>query len=62
MEHDTALVLSSCSLPRETLNCGEITVFRAAREWARAECARRETEPTPDNMRSVGEEEKKLRI
>ena len=25
---------------RETLNCGEIAVFRAAREWARAECGR----------------------
>ena len=36
---------------RETLNCGEITVFRAAREWARAECGRREEEPTPENMR-----------
>ena len=27
---------------RETLNCGEITVFRAAREWARAECGQRQ--------------------
>jgi len=38
---------------RETLNCGEITVFRAAREWARAECGRREEEPTPENMRTI---------
>merc|ERR1719193_2673125 len=39
-------------LNRETLNCGEITVFQAAREWARAECGRREEEPTPETMRS----------
>ena len=38
-------------LSRETLNCGEITVFQAAREWARAECGRREEEPTPETMR-----------
>ena len=38
-------------LKRETLNCGEITVFQAAREWARAECSRREKEPSPENMR-----------
>ena len=36
---------------RETLNCGEITVFQAAREWATAECARKEREPTAENMR-----------
>ena len=36
---------------RETLNCGEITVFHAAREWATAECGRKEREPTPENMR-----------
>jgi len=40
-------------LTRETLNCGEITVFHAAREWARAECVRREEEPSPENMRSA---------
>jgi len=40
-------------LTRETLNCGEITVFQAAREWARAECGRREEEPTPETMRSI---------
>ena len=38
-------------LKRETLNCGEITVFHAAREWARAECARKEKEPSAENMR-----------
>ena len=38
-------------LKRETLNCGEITVFQAAREWARAECSRRDKEPSPENMR-----------
>jgi len=40
-------------LRRETLNCGEIVVFQAAREWARAECLRREQEDTPENMRSI---------
>jgi len=40
-------------LRRETLNCGEITVFHAAREWATAECARKEREPTPENMREI---------
>jgi len=40
-------------LQRETLNCGEITVFHAAREWARAECGRKEKEATPENMRDI---------
>ena len=41
----------TCLLSRETLNCGEITVFHAAKVWARAECGRREVEPTAENMR-----------
>ena len=40
-------------LNRETLNCSELSVFLAAREWARAECVRREEEDTADNMRRV---------
>jgi len=40
-------------LERESLNCGELTVFQAARDWARAECARREEEPTPERTRAI---------
>ena len=40
-------------MQRETLNCGELTVFSAACEWAKAECLRREEQPTPSMMRNV---------
>jgi BTB/POZ domain-containing protein 3/6 len=40
-------------LTRETLNCGELTVFLAAYEWARAECGRRGQDPTPEACRSI---------
>ncbi|XP_059483082.1 BTB/POZ domain-containing protein 6-B-like isoform X1 [Neocloeon triangulifer] len=38
-------------LSRETLNCKETALFDAAINWARAECFRRELEPTPHNVR-----------
>jgi BTB/POZ domain-containing protein 3/6 len=40
-------------LQRETLNCSELTVFLAACEWARAECARRGQEAGPGRARAV---------
>jgi len=40
-------------MQRETLNCGELTVFSAACEWAKAECLRRDEQPTPVMMRNV---------
>ena len=38
---------------RETLNCGELTVFSAACDWARAECCRRGEEPQPELCRKM---------
>ena len=40
-------------MQRETLNCGELTVFSAACEWAKAECIRRDEQVTPAMMRNV---------
>ncbi|XP_050672013.1 BTB/POZ domain-containing protein 6-B isoform X2 [Leptidea sinapis] len=40
-------------LERETLNCKEINLFEAALSWAKAECVRREIEPTPSNKRAM---------
>ncbi|KAF4527360.1 hypothetical protein B566_EDAN001139 [Ephemera danica] len=40
-------------LARETLNCKEMALFDAALSWARAECARRELDMSPQNVRSV---------
>lgn len=40
-------------LARETLNCKEMNLLEAALNWAGAECARQDIEPTPQNKRSV---------
>lgn len=40
-------------LQRETLNTKEIVLFQAAVNWATAECARRDLEPTAENKRLV---------
>ncbi len=40
-------------LARESLNCRETCVFRAALQWAGVECDRRGLEPTPANRREV---------
>lgn len=40
-------------LARETLNAKEMVLFEAALNWAAAECARRELEPTAENKRLV---------
>ncbi|XP_065332140.1 BTB/POZ domain-containing protein 6-B isoform X1 [Cloeon dipterum] len=40
-------------LSRETLNCKETALFEAAISWARAECQRREIDPTAQNVRGV---------
>ncbi|XKL63689.1 hypothetical protein PGB90_006053 [Kerria lacca] len=40
-------------LKRETLNCKEIHLFKAAINWATAECHRKELEPTSQNIRAV---------
>ncbi|XP_026473165.1 BTB/POZ domain-containing protein 6-B-like [Ctenocephalides felis] len=40
-------------LSRETLNCKEMNLFEAALNWAKAECLRRDLEPSPQNKRSM---------
>ncbi|XP_064211868.1 BTB/POZ domain-containing protein 3 isoform X3 [Tribolium castaneum] len=40
-------------LARETLNCKEMNLLEAALNWAGAECARQDVEPTPQNKRAV---------
>lgn len=37
-------------LERQTLNCAEIDLFRAAVRWAAAECERHNLEPTPKHQ------------
>jgi len=40
-------------MERETLNCGELTVFSSACQWAKAECLRRGEEATPQMARTI---------
>lgn len=40
-------------MQRETLNCGELTVFHASCNWAKAECIRRSEELSPQMCRTI---------
>lgn len=49
MDYDTLQAV----LDRESLNVSEVCVFQAVVDWAEAECARQDLQPSPENKRKV---------